>query len=199
MMYNLGYLGAKGVEDADIILFTGGEDVFPGLYGEEALGKTSYNRLRDDYESRIFDEAKAKGVPMVGICRGGQFLNVKNDGKMWQHVDNHTADHAITTVDEQGQAIATFHVTSTHHQMMIPSETGQVLAVAERATIFCSAETTIEKTVPDLSDVEVVWYPDTGCLCFQPHPEFKSAPITCTNYFNECLDNFILPFRIERE
>src|SRR5690242_167619 len=95
LMYRLGCDGAKGVDDADIILFTGGEDVNPELYGEVALHTTHFNRLRDQKEKLIFDAALEREIPMVGICRGGQALNVFNGGKMWQHVNNHCRSHVI--------------------------------------------------------------------------------------------------------
>ena len=44
MLFNLGYDGAKGLEDADVVLFTGGEDVNPELYGEVCMAKTNFSR-----------------------------------------------------------------------------------------------------------------------------------------------------------
>jgi len=69
----------------DLVQFTGGEDVTPSLYGEQAHAATSCNPARDDREAKIFLSFKNK-VPMAGICRGAQFLNVMNKGSMWQHV-----------------------------------------------------------------------------------------------------------------
>jgi hypothetical protein len=42
-------------------------------------------------------------------------------------------------------------------------------------------------------DIEAVFYDDTNCLCFQPHPEYNNAPPECVEFFEECLDNFIFP------
>ena len=91
-------------------------------------------------------------------------------------------------------------VTSTHHQMMIPSKEGIVLMTASEA---------LEKHAPSYSkmgrnpkddpDVEAVFYDDTNCLCYQPHPEFSNAPADCVDFFEECLDNFIYPRINERK
>jgi gamma-glutamyl-gamma-aminobutyrate hydrolase PuuD len=193
LMFTLGCDGAKGIEDADIVLFTGGEDVNPELYGEAPMPKTNYNRLRDEKEQLIYKAALERELPMVGICRGGQFLNVMNGGKLWQHVVGHTGNHIarIEVPPFKNNKRRAIEVTSTHHQMMIPTEDAIMLATADSA---------LEKHAPALShmgkkddDVEVVFYKDTSCLCFQPHPEFHSAPPECVDFFEECLDNWIFP------
>lgn len=194
LMFQLGCDGAKGLEDADFVLFTGGEDVTPSFYGEAPMAKTNYNRLRDDKELLIYQAALSRDLPMVGICRGGQALNVFNGGRMWQHVNNHCGPHIArteTATNPKTGKRKTITVTSTHHQMMIPTDDAIILLTANEAT---------EKHSPALlmtgkkePDVEVCVYPDTHCLCFQPHPEMKSATPECVDYFEECLDNWIYP------
>lgn len=193
MMYNLGYDGAKGVDDADIVLFTGGEDVNPELYGEPCMAKTNFNRLRDEKEKAIYDAALAKEIPMVGICRGGQFLNVMNGGKMWQHVTGHCGNHIgrIEIPPFHNGKRRTIEFTSTHHQMMRPTEDAMILATASVAWEKLSPE--LSKVGKEDDDVEVVFYDDTNCLCFQPHPEFARAPSECLDFFEECMENFIVP------
>lgn len=195
LMYKLGCDGAKGVEDADVILFTGGEDVDPHLYGEVPLAKTHYSKLRDEREQKIFDRALELGIPMVGICRGGQFLNVMNKGKMWQHVSCHTRNHLMrieVPPFNKGKR-RTIEVTSTHHQMMIPTDEAIILGTAmEALEKDCVGYTKIGKDEND-PDTEVVLYEDTHCLCFQPHPEFNHAPAECVDFFEECLDAYIYP------
>lgn len=193
MLFEMGYRGATCVEEADIVLFTGGEDVSPELYDEVALRTTHYNKTRDDAEMAVFEEAKKLGKPMVGICRGGQFLNVACKGKMWQHVNNHAGNHMCFVVDSKGKEVDSFWVTSTHHQMMIPGDTADVLAVGCKSTEFFGYGKDLKIPVPNKRDVEVVWYDKEGCLCFQPHPEFKDAPPKCTGYFKSLLDNLVVP------
>jgi gamma-glutamyl-gamma-aminobutyrate hydrolase PuuD len=197
LMFQLGCDGAKGLDDADVVLFTGGEDVAPDLYGEIPLAKTHFNRERDNKEQIIFQAALDRGLPMVGICRGGQFLNVMNGGKMWQHVSRHAVGNHPARIEvppfNKGGKRRTIMVTSTHHQMMIPTDSAIVLMTANEA---------LEKDAPAYSkigkhdddpDTEVVFYDDTNSLCFQPHPEFAGCPPECVDFFEECLDNFIYP------
>lgn len=189
MFYNAGFLGARSVQDADLVCFTGGEDVSPRLYQEAALNTTNFNADRDDFEMDVFTLACCLEKPMVGICRGGQFLNVMNGGKMWQHVNGHAvaSGHAILDV-ESGEWIN--GMTSTHHQMMIPDKDGFVVALAEEATYKQNASKVEEREIPETDDVEVVWYSNTRSLCFQPHPEYNEG--NCRDYFLEVLNRYIL-------
>ena len=192
MFFEAGFTGARNVEDADIICFTGGEDVDPRLYGEEPLTVTRFNRKRDDTELEIYADAVAANKPMIGICRGGQFLNVANGGKLWQHVNNHAVHGTHPIVDMRtGETIE--GMTSTHHQMMIPADGQDVeyVALAELSTEKIGYRTTEERDEPLLDDVEVIWYPNTMCLCFQPHPEFRHGP--CRDYFLSLVDEYIMP------
>lgn len=191
LLYSQGYGGAKGLGDADVVLFTGGEDVTPQLYGEKPLNTTNFNVARDEREKIIYDEALKASIPMVGICRGGQFLNVMNGGKMFQHVDGHCGTHDMMIPGDPNRVIK---VTSTHHQMMIPNpETALVLAVASQARSKQSYGYSVETLEPSMDDTEVIWYDKTSCLCFQPHPEFLNAPKECKDYFDECMSNFVIP------
>lgn len=151
---------------ADLICFTGGEDVSPELYQEEPHEKTYNNWKRDIKEMEIFE--KYRDLPKVGICRGGQFLNVMSGGSMWQHVNNHGLTGGHTMLDLLLSKKTVF-VTSTHHQMMIPSKEGTVIAIAHCATQFESKKTSRKRPK---YDTEVVWYKETMSLCYQPHPEY---------------------------
>lgn len=196
MFHRRGLKGAADINNADIVCFTGGEDVDPALYGEKNLvyrGRimSGINKDRDDLDLRVFGYAGDK--VKVGICRGGQFLNVVNGGKMWQHVTGH-AGGPHNLVDTITGAV--YQVTSTHHQMMRPGEGGFVLAVAREAGMKLAdgdewhIEHDRKTRKEDLDDVEVVWYEDSKSLCFQPHPEFGGAQ-QCTDYFFELLETAV--------
>lgn len=189
MFFDAGLKGATSVDDADIICFTGGEDVDPALYGEKAIPETYFNTRRDEVESRIYGEAVGLRKPMVGICRGAQFLNVMNGGKLWQDVNAHLGAHTVLDV-RTGEYVD--RMTSTHHQMMRPADDGEVLAVASLSTSKkCDGEHLLTDAPVENSDVEVVWYPASMCLCFQPHPEFSHG--NCRNYFLDLFDQYVIP------
>lgn len=111
----------------ELVCFTGGEDVSPSLYGHKNL-ESGCSRARDEQEVLIFEQAKKCEIPMTGICRGSQFLNVMCGGTMIQHLKvNHGGDrHQCETIDGKK-----FQVTSSHHQMSVPSSEGAVVAYAD--------------------------------------------------------------------
>lgn len=174
MFLEEGFELVHGITDADLICFTGGEDVSPELYGESTHKKTYSNARRDSVEKEIFLAALDRKIPMVGICRGGQFLNVMSGGKMYQHVTGHTMNHNMFDV-MSGHVIL---CSSTHHQMMRPSAKAELIAYAQQPGIreHCPTAngTTTVVANNNMKDAEVVWYAHSHCLCFQPHPEFRS-------------------------
>jgi GMP synthase-like glutamine amidotransferase len=155
-------------EAADLVVFTGGEDVSPSLYGDRPHEYTYNNITRDEKEQALYKWCAENNKPMVGICRGAQFLNVMNGGRMYQHVGNHTRSHDIIDI-ETGDRV---YVTSTHHQMMMPSKNGKVLAKSAGVLSYREWFNGIAAWRDhDNEGIEVVLYDDTRCLCFQPHPE----------------------------
>jgi putative glutamine amidotransferase len=67
-------------EQIDGILLTGGGDVDPQLYGGDPNTTTLVHRLRDDFEIALIRAARERGLPMLGICRGCQILNIALGG-----------------------------------------------------------------------------------------------------------------------
>ena len=67
------------------ILLTGGDDVSPALYSETPLeGLVSCCEKRDRLEAVVLEEALALGTPVLGICRGLQFINARLGGSLYQ-------------------------------------------------------------------------------------------------------------------
>ena len=89
MFRRYGWEIAKSYDEADLLQYTGGEDVSPSLYGRTKHPRSYINRERDMRERIIFLRALKDGKPQAGICRGGQFLNVMCGGSLWQDVNNH--------------------------------------------------------------------------------------------------------------
>lgn len=184
MFEDHGWEKADYLTEADIIVFTGGEDVDPALYGHDNHPSTHFNKERDRKEKVFFDMALIEGTPMVGICRGGQFLNVMNGGEMYQDVNGHAIIGTHSAIDKFTGEM--FQVTSTHHQMMKPSRMGLVLVTANEST-FKEECPFPGKTVRHLTkneDVEVVYYNESNSLCFQPHPEHPGHNELAKRFFD---------------
>jgi putative glutamine amidotransferase len=67
-------------EKIDGVLLTGGGDVDPNLYGGDPNLTMLVHRQRDDFEIALIREARKRGLPMLGICRGCQIINVAMGG-----------------------------------------------------------------------------------------------------------------------
>lgn len=183
--------GFKQVDDpanADIIIWNGGEDIATSIYGEKPIHNWSplevsrrdqseidlYNRFKDD-KSKLF----------LGICRGGQLLNVLNGGKLYQHVNKHNGSHLMVDV-RSGFTLST---TSVHHQQFKPGPGAIIIGVSSESTekaweggtsyhqpVLARHSNLGQDVVADAlkqgEDLEVIWYPETRCLCIQGHPEY---------------------------
>lgn len=193
LMMRCGWERAMNFEEADAVFFVGGSDVNPALYGEEALKGTGFHIPTDNRD--LTGWRMSAGKMRIGICRGGQFLNVMNGGKLWQDVDGHCGSHDL--VDKfTGQVV---RVSSTHHQQFRPAMNGITIATARETTKKVTANQTwsLKNDHTPMDDYfkidhEVVWYPSTRSLCFQPHPEYLS-PEGTEPYFrsvlNKCWDD----------
>ena len=73
----------------DGLLLSGGADLDPARYGRSERGSVSMEPERDALEAAAWTAAQARGLPVLGICRGFQAINVFSGGALLQHVDGH--------------------------------------------------------------------------------------------------------------
>lgn len=77
----------------DGIVFTGGLDVSPLRYNENPLKEINLiTSKRDDYEFGLFKTVYEKRIPILGICRGGQLMNVALGGSLYQDINRQVPD-----------------------------------------------------------------------------------------------------------
>lgn len=144
---------AKLVDIMDALLLPGGADVHPAHYNEELTDHTTEtNAQRDELELALIRAARAKGVPILGICRGMQLLNIAYGGSLYQDIAQATetaithdnskhpnrGQHIAHTVSvEKGSLLSLLMeqenvpVNSTHHQSV--KQLGMGLSVSARA------------------------------------------------------------------
>jgi putative glutamine amidotransferase len=121
--------GSDSLPDVDGLLLPGGWDVDPALYGEEAEKSVGpIDRQLDDTELELFRQAREKELPVLGICRGQQVINVAMGGSLIQHLEDHDVrvhgrKHLAHTIEvdpesELGRAAGetSIRVNSLHHQ-----------------------------------------------------------------------------------
>lgn len=178
------------LEDADIVMFTGGEDVDPSLYGCEKH-ETTYSYLKRDLaEKAAFEQVKPHQL-CVGICRGSQFLCVMNGGLLIQNVNHHASfgTHAIKSLGSP----ATYEITSTHHQMQYPFNLSEnwydVLYYAQRRSDYYEGDKIEYPPV----EPEIVLYHRPGypkCLAIQGHPEMMRDEAPVIKMLNTLIEKY---------
>jgi putative glutamine amidotransferase len=155
------------IHDVDGLLVPGGWDIDPPAYGEERQQETSnVDKPLDITEIALVRAAVDEGVPVLGICRGQQVINVALGGSLLQHIEGHDNHrhprdllaHAIDVVpgSELSKVMPSDHVlvNSLHHQSV------KDVAPGLRATAHS----------PD-GVVEGIESPDAMIVAVQCHPE----------------------------
>jgi putative glutamine amidotransferase len=157
----------------DGLLFSGGSDLDPEIYGQKAHAETDgVVPERDRAEIALLQAALERDMPVLAVCRGSQVLNVARGGDLVQHLPEvvgdekhkHTpgvfADHDVDLVSgTRVQQILGDHapVKSHHHQGY--GQLGEGLREAARAD---------DGTIEALEDpslrfaVGVLWHPEAG-------------------------------------
>ena len=162
--------------ECDLLVFVGGEDVATSLYGEFRAGTSGpfEPSRRDMFELFMYRRALRAGIPMLGICRGAQFLAVMNGDSLWQDIERHPYNHKVTTTMAYGSDLTSFDVTSTHHQMIHHSAGTDVdyldIARAHVGQVATKNEFEVHDNFND--EVEICFYYNTSSLCVQGHPEY---------------------------
>lgn len=89
---------AEVLSRVDGLIIAGGPDVDPVHYGAPRDPRTgAAATVRDEWELALIGAALACGVPLLGICRGMQALNVALGGTLVQHIDGHVDTPGVTS------------------------------------------------------------------------------------------------------
>jgi putative glutamine amidotransferase len=121
--------GTRSLPELDGLLLPGGWDVDPSFYGEPPDEKVvETDPELDETELSMFRQARERELPVLGICRGQQVINVAMGGSLVQHLEGHEVrahgrSHLAHSIEvnpssELGRAAGThqIRVNSFHHQ-----------------------------------------------------------------------------------
>ena len=160
-------LEAENLDEVDGVILCGGSDVHPKYYGQEIDGSRGIDDARDQREVFIARECILRGIPMLGICRGHQLLNVVLGGTLIQDLANAESHvRAVPEIDSAHMVVAeagslfeelygeSFVVNTSHHQAIDRLADGFVAKLhAPDGTI----EGCVHESLPIFS---VQWHPE---------------------------------------
>ena len=159
----------------DGLLMTGGADVNPRLYGEDPLPECGpMQPIRDELEYRLLDYAIEADMPILGVCRGSQILNVFLGGSLYQDLARQfegSINHAMNPPYE----------IPCHRVMLEEGEPLQVLLQTDALPVNSIHHQAVKRVAPTLVPlarsmdgvIEGVWMPGKRFVWgVQWHPEW---------------------------
>ncbi|MFV9633379.1 gamma-glutamyl-gamma-aminobutyrate hydrolase family protein [Mycobacterium neumannii] len=172
------HIADRVLDGLDGVIITGGRDVVPAHYGQEPHPATDAdvedNRRRDQFEFALVRGALRRGMPVLGICRGAQVLNVALGGTLHQHLpdvighNRHQQGNAVFTTSTirtvAGTRLAELIGESSdaqcyHHQAIDRLGDGLVISAQD------------DDGVIEAVEVDRAAHPDDFVLAVQWHPE----------------------------
>jgi putative glutamine amidotransferase len=166
-------------EEFDGLCLTGGDDIDPARYGETNIASHDIDTGRDSIEIALLERALARDIPVLGICRGLQLINIHLGGSLEQHHLGHSpnyppegaavsddpagadAVHHVVTAEPGSKLAAAcgdeaFVVNSSHHQVV----TSDRLAADLRATAHVGELVEALESPKSRWVVAVQWHPE---------------------------------------
>lgn len=172
--------------DFKLILFTGGSDVSPSLYGDiSPKNVCSCSPNRDKQELDIFEKAVKYGIKMTGICRGVQFLNVMAGGRMIHHIDGHGGSNHIMETSTGHK----FFVNSYHHQMILPAPGTKIIGWSGEILSKSYIGTADEYISYYGKENEAAIFPKIKAFGVQYHPEVLPPEYEAYDYYRRMIIN----------
>jgi putative glutamine amidotransferase len=160
----------------DGLLLSGGADIDPARYGESPAGARDAEPGRDALEDEAFRAAMQARVPILGVCRGLQAINVFAGGSLVQHLDGHESTaypspavtrHRLDLADGSRLAAilgdsSDLEVNSYHHQAITADRLAPGLRISALADHADAGELVegVESTDPDRWLIGVQCHPE---------------------------------------
>ena len=169
------------IKKCDGIVLSGGVDTHPKFYGNERLNyplaPKEFNIPRDEFELKVFEYALEKNIPVLGVCRGMQLVNVALGGNL------------IQDIEESGKLDHRRHedVDGTHEVLVVKDSFLFEISGIEKCVVNSAHHQALDRIANDLKvnayspdgiAEGVEWKNKKGkpfLLCVQWHPERLSA------------------------
>lgn len=168
------------IREAHTLMLTGGSDIHPSYYGQKIGQYThAFATTRDAKEKELIEYALSVKLPILGICRGAQFLCIAAGGSLVQDATGHRGGYHQMLTHEGKQ----FEMSSCHHQMLLVKKTKHEMIAwtkgisnwyldGEDNFINTEAFTYETDRSCDPIEPEIVYFPEVNGLGIQGHPEY---------------------------
>ncbi|MFA6446580.1 MAG: gamma-glutamyl-gamma-aminobutyrate hydrolase family protein, partial [Candidatus Paceibacterota bacterium] len=149
------------------IILTGGNDIDPKRYGANSNDSTSVSFERDSVEHLLLEIAVSRRLPVLGICRGMQFINVYFGGSLVSDLEKfgkkgHAASaHNVNLIDSKGEFLPgkkTLLVNSYHRQGVLFDD------IASSLRLFAESDDKVAEGIyhPSYPIAGIQWHPERG-------------------------------------
>ena len=175
-------------ETVDGILFTGGHDISPALYGQEKLDVCEPGCAeRDETERMLFTETLRLNIPAFGICRGIQLFNVLLGGNLYQDIPSQMQSQVLhkqqPPYSRSAHAVQLVEGTPLH--TLLGEESLSVNSCHHQGICALASGLVIMAQAPD-GLAEAVYMPDKSFVwAVQWHPEFTLDDTVSRVLFSE--------------
>lgn len=171
------------------ILLHGGADISPSIYKQRPNKYCHAEPVpshRDAVEMAFVKHAIEYGMPIIGICRGAQLLCAMDGGHLAQHIKGHIGGGHLIIDKYRGVRVRS---NSAHHQMMVPREGNEVIAVSDHPVVGYMEH---EKEQYFEAVPEVVHFKQMRGIGIQGHPEWCDEKSAFVQYCSEIIKEKIL-------
>lgn len=162
------------LEAAQALVVTGGEDVAPDMFGQDPRpGLGLVVRERDEWEIALVHAARARSIPVLGVCRGIQVLNVALGGTLIQDIPRECPG-ALAHRQGEGRGVRSHPVSCTPGSRLaqIVGNAASVNSIHHQAVARVAPGLQVTATAPDGIVEGVEWRgADWWALGVQWHPE----------------------------
>ncbi|MCL3880746.1 gamma-glutamyl-gamma-aminobutyrate hydrolase family protein [Marivita sp. GX14005] len=186
----------RDLAHVDGLVIGGGDDIGPELYGGRIGISARLDPERDALERRLAEAALERNIPVLGICRGAQMLNVALGGSLDQTAwETYSADRKITTILPKREVhieaethlsliggLAPMHVNALHSQAV--DRLGEGLRISARDT--GGMVQAIER-IRDPFAIGVQWHPEYLVYAHRQRALFR-ALVTSAQAYRESRD-----------
>ena len=141
------------ISTIDGLILSGGGDIYSPLFGEELHPSVeSYDLERDRYEIALVKQAVERQIPVLGICRGCQLINVAFGGSLIQDIPSQVSGSTVNHNQEEAREIAT------HSVRITPGSRLHQITKAEQIMVNSFHHQAVKDVAPELE--AVVWAED---------------------------------------